>query len=533
MESWSYVSGERGFASEESVTASDVIARGKNGSMDWELKSPFYSSNMGSSSQDAIENMGFLDLGFQETMRKSLPNCSNSIRDALGSKLGGVRLFNPLTENSFWGEEDSSSKLSSSVVEYNCRDSALIDLKLGRFSDQRDAQKFSSTESSISAKRVRIGGLNSLTPYCQVHGCKKDLSSCKDYHKRHKVCEVHSKTPKVIVNGIEQRFCQQCSRFHLLAEFDDGKRSCRKRLAGHNERRRKPHVGIHSGRTGRLYQSYNGSRFNGTAVTTSSFIRQDVLPGSLPHQQKYDTNDWCRHIKLEEGADYSSQSAITVANGELHPKSPFSAYGFEKHCPPLYKIGVHAVSGNKFNGNSSRYLFQNTSQGGEDFTGFNSSLTVQALSGLSDSGRALSLLSSQSQTSSSHNSGILMAYPLIIPGNHEHYSVTQVSEKLLGMIPQASKNTLSNKFNSSGLNSVESHFNPILNTSGSDAVDFGIDGMFHGSEYMNAKDRLSCEDGPTIDLLQLSSQLQRVEHQRQSSLQVKPGNDSFCSLRIT
>lgn len=47
-------------------------------------------------------------------------------------------------------------------------------------------------------------------------------------------------------------------RFHLLAEFDDGKRSCRKRLAGHNERRRKPQVGIQSGRTGKLLQSYNG-----------------------------------------------------------------------------------------------------------------------------------------------------------------------------------------------------------------------------------------------------------------------------------
>lgn len=44
----------------------------------------------------------------------------------------------------------------------------------------------------------------------------------------------------------------------MLAEFDDGKRSCRKRLAGHNERRRKPQVGIHSGRTGKLLQSYNG-----------------------------------------------------------------------------------------------------------------------------------------------------------------------------------------------------------------------------------------------------------------------------------
>ncbi|KAE9592278.1 putative transcription factor SBP family [Lupinus albus] len=28
-------------------------------------------------------------------------------------------------------------------------------------------------------------------------------------------------------------------KFHLLSEFDDGKRSCRKRLEDHNRRRRK------------------------------------------------------------------------------------------------------------------------------------------------------------------------------------------------------------------------------------------------------------------------------------------------------
>ena len=28
-------------------------------------------------------------------------------------------------------------------------------------------------------------------------------------------------------------------RFHPLSEFDEGKRSCRRRLAGHNKRRRK------------------------------------------------------------------------------------------------------------------------------------------------------------------------------------------------------------------------------------------------------------------------------------------------------
>ncbi|XP_022137842.1 squamosa promoter-binding-like protein 14, partial [Momordica charantia] len=76
-------------------------------------------------------------------------------------------------------------------------------------------------------------------PMCQVDNCKEDLSTAKDYHRRHKVCEVHSKSSKALVAKLMQRFCQQCSRFHPLSEFDDGKRSCRRRLAGHNWRRRK------------------------------------------------------------------------------------------------------------------------------------------------------------------------------------------------------------------------------------------------------------------------------------------------------
>nr|DAD29956.1 TPA_asm: hypothetical protein HUJ06_031424 [Nelumbo nucifera] len=49
-------------------------------------------------------------------------------------------------------------------------------------------------------------------PRCQVEGCKVDLSGAKAYYSRHKVCGMHSKSPKVIVAGLEQRFCQQCSR---------------------------------------------------------------------------------------------------------------------------------------------------------------------------------------------------------------------------------------------------------------------------------------------------------------------------------
>ncbi|CAO2181895.1 unnamed protein product [Urochloa humidicola] len=94
--------------------------------------------------------------------------------------------------------------------------------------------------SSAPAKRPRPGQAQQAVPACSVEGCAADLSKGRDYHRRHKVCEAHSKTPVVTVAGQQQRFCQQCSRFHSLAEFDETKRSCRKRLDGHNRRRRKP-----------------------------------------------------------------------------------------------------------------------------------------------------------------------------------------------------------------------------------------------------------------------------------------------------
>ncbi|KAG6472178.1 squamosa promoter-binding-like protein 16 [Zingiber officinale] len=127
-----------------------------------------------------------------------------------------------------------------------------VDLKLGGLGDSgssydwKEKPKISmvttTTASSSSGplKRQRAPSNINQNASCMVDGCKTDLSKCREYHRRHKVCEVHSKTPVVTVGGQEQRFCQQCSRFHLLVEFDEVKRSCRKRLDGHNRRRRKP-----------------------------------------------------------------------------------------------------------------------------------------------------------------------------------------------------------------------------------------------------------------------------------------------------
>ncbi|KAL4308635.1 hypothetical protein GQ457_01G029540 [Hibiscus cannabinus] len=96
-------------------------------------------------------------------------------------------------------------------------------------------------EDAKCGKKTKVTATASSRAVCQVEDCKADLSKAKDYHRRHKVCEVHSKASKALVGNVLQRFCQQCSRFHVLQEFDEGKRSCRRRLAGHNQRRRKTH----------------------------------------------------------------------------------------------------------------------------------------------------------------------------------------------------------------------------------------------------------------------------------------------------
>lgn len=63
-----------------------------------------------------------------------------------------------------------------------------------------------------SGKKTKLAGGSTSRAVCQVEDCGADLSNAKDYHRRHKVCEMHSKATKALVGNIMQRFCQQCSR---------------------------------------------------------------------------------------------------------------------------------------------------------------------------------------------------------------------------------------------------------------------------------------------------------------------------------
>ncbi|KAJ7972289.1 Squamosa promoter-binding-like protein [Quillaja saponaria] len=171
---------------------------------------------------------------------------------------------------------------SSSSSPPNSSTESLNGLKFGRKIYFEDVGLGASAKSGGGAssstpplpKKARGGVIQGARPpRCQVEGCQVDLSDFKAYYSRHKVCGMHSKSPKVIVAGLEKRFCQQCSRFHQLPEFDQGKRSCRRRLAGHNERRRKPPPGsLLTSRCGRLSPSvFENGRVGGFLMDFAAY----------------------------------------------------------------------------------------------------------------------------------------------------------------------------------------------------------------------------------------------------------------------
>ncbi|GJV32950.1 squamosa promoter-binding-like protein 13A [Tanacetum coccineum] len=143
---------------------------------------------------------------------------------------------------------------------------------------------------------------------CLVDGCMDDLSNCKNYHQRHKVCEAHSKSPQVLINGQALRFCQQCSRFQPLEEFDEEKRSCRKRLDGHNRRRRKPQPCLFPPHNGTNMLQFGGQQAHPTMAFMNPQFNQ---PPSLMDHSDY------AHSLLSS----SSGSSGTARSHMAHPPS--------------------------------------------------------------------------------------------------------------------------------------------------------------------------------------------------------------------
>ncbi|KAG5046124.1 hypothetical protein JHK82_015508 [Glycine max] len=180
---------------------------------------------------------------------------------------------------------------------------------------------------SGSSKRARTISSTSLTVSCLVDGCNSDLSNCRDYHRRHKVCELHSKTPEVTIAGLKQRFCQQCSRFHSLEQFDERKRSCRKRLDGHNRRRRKPQPEPLS-RPGSFLSNYQGTQllpFSGPHVYASTAMVSPDWSGALvtssADARLHNHNHHHHQQDLFLGSSHKEGKQVAFLHSNHHPST--------------------------------------------------------------------------------------------------------------------------------------------------------------------------------------------------------------------
>ncbi|ESW32014.1 hypothetical protein PHAVU_002G286000 [Phaseolus vulgaris] len=241
-----------------------------------------------------------------------------------------------------------------------------VDLKLGQVGNSgmesvltknKDAVGVSkiTSSSSGSSKRARALGNGTQTVSCLVDGCNSDLSNCRDYHRRHKVCEVHSKTAQVTIGGQKQRFCQQCSRFHSLEEFDEGKRSCRKRLDGHNRRRRKPQPEPLT-RSGSFLSNYQGTQllpFSSSHVYPSTTVMNPTWGGIVAsgdgrlhgHNQQHHNQGELFLGSSPTGYKEGKQLAFMQADHTLNNQSPHLPGGSVGQAQMFLRAGPYSESG--------------------------------------------------------------------------------------------------------------------------------------------------------------------------------------------
>eukprot|EP01018_Ginkgo_biloba_P024324 Gb_23724 [translate_table: standard] len=560
--------------------------------------------------------------------------------------------------------------------------------------------------SSVQSKKPRAMSQGTQPPRCQVEGCKTELTCAKDYHRRHKVCEVHSKSAKVTVAGLEQRFCQQCSRayshslscgtkfrsepsassaaiiqklcsedafeiswgklksrhvaihnrrklnlatlwnlfkwdgklvavvavyivdtplqfshafsfclpgsfsalrtpnsglqagyvsshvtcthviglhvmssrepmplspwrprayrrFHVLVEFDEGKRSCRRRLAGHNERRRKPQPDPMAMNTARLASSFHDNRHGNFSMDRSFFMHPRIVSNSMledPSDFKlgHGKRTWPRIIKTEDQSTYNAYLQIPA----IDPQSYASSLSRNSADGLLLLLqNSKTVPGNVLNQGVPQYMQSSGSPDGQALTLSSSSVTgvmsglevrsaVQGLSGVSDSGRALSLLSSHSWSSGASGSASLdmgtrsgvtleqlihenqppIAQPLM-QGLQHNFDL--VEDKLLTISPQSPTSLVSSGFSASRGNSVdkERHSGSLVsNIGGIGNFEGHMPGLLQGHDIRGSQDASPQDVRCTINLMCRSSTGQTNESQGHAGI-AQQGSGQFAEFQ--
>ncbi|CAE6109265.1 unnamed protein product [Arabidopsis arenosa] len=177
-------------------------------------------------------------------------------------------------------------------------------------------------------KRVRGG---SGVARCQIPDCEADISELKGYHKRHRVCLRCANASSVVLDGENKRYCQQCGKFHVLPDFDEGKRSCRRKLERHNNRRKRKPVdkgGVASKQQQVLSQNDNSviDVEDGKDNTCSSDQRAEQEPSLIFEDRHIPTQD---SVPFTQSINADNFVSVT-GSGEAQPDEGMNDTKFER-----------------------------------------------------------------------------------------------------------------------------------------------------------------------------------------------------------
>lgn len=181
----------------------DLKAIGKK-SFEWDLNDYkwdgdlFTASSLNSFPSDCRSRQLF-PVGLETSANAGLSNNSSSASEDinLGNEKG-KRELEKRRRDLFVGDQGLNQESGS------------LNLKLGD-------QAYAIMDGEVKdGKKTKIVGNAFNRAICQVDDCRVDLSNAKDYHRRHKVCNVHSKASEALVGNVMQRFCQQCSRLVVV-----------------------------------------------------------------------------------------------------------------------------------------------------------------------------------------------------------------------------------------------------------------------------------------------------------------------------
>jgi len=124
---------------------------------------------------------------------------------------------------------------------------------------------------------------------CQVPGCARDLQCSRPYNLRQRICEEHYRKSWVFIKDTKCRFCQQCSKFHHLAFFDNNRRSCREQLRKHNQRRKERRAKSKAQTLQNDIQDFVKESFDETSKKIKEILDLSTASFDLPNKRKRTT----------------------------------------------------------------------------------------------------------------------------------------------------------------------------------------------------------------------------------------------------